>query len=65
MSGVLFGIFMHVLLQAHWESADSCRTGHSSGRFEMHVLQLLRIWVFVKGKFSTQSGSFQVQKRLP
>ena len=26
---LLFGIFMHVLVQAHWRSADSCRSGHS------------------------------------
>ena len=34
---VLLLFSMHVLIQAHWGSADSCRSGHYSGRFETHV----------------------------
>ena len=32
---LFLGIFMHVLLQVHRRNADSCRSGHSSGQFEI------------------------------
>ena len=52
----LDGHITSLLIQVHWENADSCRSGHSSGLFELH--EPFTCVLFLPGEMSTQSGIY-------
>ena len=53
----LKGNIINYLIQVHSENDDSCRSGHSSGRFHCTSPFLLCIYSLLQEK-STQSGNF-------
>ena len=57
---LLIGLIMSLLLQVHQENADSCWSGHSSNRFELHAPHFYGVFFHIQERSFALSESFQI-----